>query len=179
MKKHTEPERRTTAIPGRGYRRHQGAGLACAGIGVKSSPGKGVRHRASRTGRNGSWPRWRRAMDDMVLQKAGFSANDLTAIGMAVPGVVDPDRGHGGRGTRTCRLTGVALGRLLESRFKAPIIIGNDGNFGRPRRNLARFGPQRHRARFISASARASAAGWCCAAGCGVAIASRPARSAT
>ena len=33
-----------------------------------------------------------KAMDDMV-RKGGISPDDLTAIGIAVPGVVDPDRG--------------------------------------------------------------------------------------
>lgn len=69
-----------------------------------------------------------KAMDDMV-RKSGISAGDLTAIGVAVPGVVDPDRGAVVVAPNM-RLTGVALGPLLEARFKAPIAIGNDGNLG-------------------------------------------------
>jgi glucokinase len=69
-----------------------------------------------------------KAMDDIV-QKNGISPNDLTAMGIAVPGVVDPDRGIVVVAPNM-PLTGVALGSLLEARFKAPIIIGNDGNFG-------------------------------------------------
>ena len=69
-----------------------------------------------------------KCMDDMV-RKGGIGANDLTAIGIAVPGVVDPDRGIVVVAPNM-RLTGVALGSLLEARFKAPIVIGNDGNFG-------------------------------------------------
>ena len=69
-----------------------------------------------------------KCMDDMV-QKGGISPNDLTAIGIAVPGVVDPDRGLVVVAPNM-RLTGVDLGSLLEARFKAPIAIGNDGNFG-------------------------------------------------
>ena len=69
-----------------------------------------------------------KAMDDIV-QKSGISPNDLTAIGIAVPGVVDPDRGIVVVAPNM-PLTGVALGSLLKARFKAPIIIGNDGNFG-------------------------------------------------
>ena len=69
-----------------------------------------------------------KAMDDIV-HKGGISPNDLTAIGIAVPGVVDPDRGIVVV-TPNMPLTGVALGALLKARFKAPIIIGNDGNFG-------------------------------------------------
>ena len=69
-----------------------------------------------------------KCMDDMV-QKGGISPDDLTAIGIAVPGVVDPDRGVVVVAPNM-RLTGVALGSLLEARFKAPIVIGNDGNLG-------------------------------------------------
>jgi glucokinase len=69
-----------------------------------------------------------KCMDDMV-QKGGISPNDLTAIGIAVPGVVDPDRGLVVVAPNM-RLTGVDLGSLLSARFKAPIAIGNDGNFG-------------------------------------------------
>ena len=69
-----------------------------------------------------------KCMDDMV-RKGGISPNDLTAIGIAVPGVVDPDRGIVVVAPNM-RLTGVALGSLLEARFKAPIAIGNDGNLG-------------------------------------------------
>ncbi len=69
-----------------------------------------------------------KCMDDMV-RKGGISPNDLTAIGIAVPGVVDPDRGLVVVAPNM-QLTGVALGPLLEARFKAPIIIGNDGNLG-------------------------------------------------
>jgi glucokinase len=69
-----------------------------------------------------------KSMDDMV-RKGGISASDLTAIGIAVPGVVDPDRGMVVVAPNM-RLTGVAIGSLLEARFKAPIAIGNDGNLG-------------------------------------------------
>ena len=69
-----------------------------------------------------------KAMDDMV-QKGGIAKNDLTAIGIAVPGVVDPDRGLVVVAPNM-RLTGVDIGSLLKSRFKTPIAIGNDGNFG-------------------------------------------------
>jgi glucokinase len=69
-----------------------------------------------------------KAMDDM-LRKGGVSADDLTAIGIAVPGVVDPDRGIVVVAPNM-ELTGVALVSLLEARVKPPIVIGNDGNFG-------------------------------------------------
>jgi glucokinase len=67
-------------------------------------------------------------MDDMV-RKGGIGPDDLTAIGIAVPGVVDPDRGLVVVAPNM-RLTGVDLGSLLGARFKAPLVIGNDGNFG-------------------------------------------------
>ena len=69
-----------------------------------------------------------KCMDDMV-RKGGISPDDLTAIGIAVPGVVDPDRGVVVVAPNM-RLTNVALGSLLKARFEAPIAIGNDGNFG-------------------------------------------------
>ncbi len=66
---------------------------------------------------------------DDALRKNGIVAGDLTAIGIAVPGVVDPDRGLVVVAPNI-RLTGVAIGPLLEARFRTPIIVGNDGNFG-------------------------------------------------
>jgi glucokinase len=69
-----------------------------------------------------------KCMDDMI-RKGGIAAQDLTAIGIAVPGVVDPDRGLVVVAPNM-RLTGVDLGALLKARFKTPIVIGNDGNLG-------------------------------------------------
>jgi glucokinase len=69
-----------------------------------------------------------KTMDDMV-RKGGIAADDLTSIGIAVPGVVDPDRGIVVVAPNM-QLTGVALVSLLEARVKPPIVIGNDGNFG-------------------------------------------------
>ncbi len=66
---------------------------------------------------------------DEAIAKSGFTAADITAIGIAVPGVIDVARGLVVVAPNM-RLTGVALGSLLEARFKAPIVIGNDGNFG-------------------------------------------------
>ena len=67
-------------------------------------------------------------MDDM-LHKGGIAHEDLTAIGVAVPGVVDPDRGMVVVAPNM-QLTDVELGPRLAARFKAPIAIGNDGNLG-------------------------------------------------
>jgi glucokinase len=69
-----------------------------------------------------------KCMDDMI-RKGDIRVGDLTAIGIAVPGVVDPDRGIVVVAPNM-PLTGVALGALLTARFKTPIILGNDGNFG-------------------------------------------------
>lgn len=69
-----------------------------------------------------------KCIDDAMV-KSRLSPNDVTAIGIAVPGVVDPEQGLVVVAPNM-RLTGVALGALLEARFKAPIVLGNDGNFG-------------------------------------------------
>jgi glucokinase len=64
-----------------------------------------------------------------TMKKGGVKIDDLTAIGIAIPGVVDPDRGLVVIAPNM-RLTGVLLGAHLQARFKTPIAIGNDGNFG-------------------------------------------------
>ena len=57
-----------------------------------------------------------KCMDDMV-RKGGITPGDLTAIGIAVPGVVDPERGLVVVAPNM-QLTGVDLGALLKARFK-------------------------------------------------------------
>ncbi len=69
-----------------------------------------------------------KAIED-VMEKAGIESDDLTAVGIAVPGVVDPKRGYVAITPNLC-LGGVALGPLLQERFKIPITLGNDGNLG-------------------------------------------------
>ncbi|MBN2579914.1 MAG: ROK family protein [Pirellulales bacterium] len=66
---------------------------------------------------------------DGALKKGGVDVGDLSAVGIAVPGVVDPDRGFVVVAPNM-RLTGVALGAHLEARYKIPIVLGNDGNLG-------------------------------------------------
>ncbi len=66
---------------------------------------------------------------DDVLAKARVEAADLTAIGIAVPGVVDPDAGLVVVAPNM-NLTGVAVGSHLEDRFNVPIAFGNDCNLG-------------------------------------------------
>ncbi|MEN6458106.1 MAG: ROK family protein [Thermoguttaceae bacterium] len=90
-----------------------------------------VRERAP-TPRKGGPERVVAALEKCIadaLHKGGIAANNLAAIGVAVPGVVDPDQGLVVL-TPNMRLTGVALGALLKARFRTPIILGNDGNFG-------------------------------------------------
>ena len=66
---------------------------------------------------------------EAAVRKGGIKADGLTAIGVAVPGVVDPRQGLVVIAPNM-DLTGVDLGSLLKARFKVPTIIGNDGNFG-------------------------------------------------
>jgi len=69
-----------------------------------------------------------KCMDDMMRQ-AGIQPNQLTAVGVAVPGVIDPKQGLVVVAPNM-QLTGVAIGPLLEARFQVPIVLGNDGNLG-------------------------------------------------
>jgi glucokinase len=69
-----------------------------------------------------------KAIED-VMAKGGIASGDLTAIGIAVPGVVDPNRGFVAITPNLC-LSGVTLGPHLEKRFNIPITLGNDGNLG-------------------------------------------------
>jgi len=69
-----------------------------------------------------------RAMTD-VAEKGGVAIDDLAAIGIAVPGVVDPDAARVVV-TPNMNLGGVEIGAHLESRFGVPIAVGNDCNLG-------------------------------------------------
>ena len=64
-----------------------------------------------------------------ALKKAKVGSGDLTAIGIAVPGVVDPASARV-IVTPNMSLTGVAIGSHLEGCFKVPVAVGNDGNLG-------------------------------------------------
>jgi glucokinase len=64
-----------------------------------------------------------------VLLDAAPGTEQLTAIGVAVPGVVDPETARVVV-TPNMNLTGVALGSHLEVRFKVPVVLGNDCNLG-------------------------------------------------
>lgn len=69
-----------------------------------------------------------RAMEAVVNAK-GLRFRDLTAIGVAVPGVVDPDAGRVVV-TPNMDLDGLAIGKHLEDRCKVPVALGNDCNLG-------------------------------------------------
>jgi len=66
---------------------------------------------------------------DGVLKDQKVASGDLQAIGVAVPGVVDPDEGRVVV-TPNMSLTGVAIGPDLEKRFEVPVALGNDCNLG-------------------------------------------------
>jgi len=69
-----------------------------------------------------------KAMHD-VLAKAGSKADELTAVGVAIPGVVEPKTGRVVI-TPNMNLSGVAIGAHLQQRFHLPVAVGNDCNLG-------------------------------------------------
>ncbi len=69
-----------------------------------------------------------KAMEE-TLAKAGAESAQLVAVGIAIPGVVDPDRGHVVV-TPNLNLTGVTIGPRLEEKFQVPVAVGNDCNLG-------------------------------------------------
>lgn len=64
-----------------------------------------------------------------VVSRQRQQFEDLTAIGIAAPGVVDPDNGRVVV-TPNMKLSGVEIGPRLEARFKVPVAVGNDCNLG-------------------------------------------------
>ena len=64
-----------------------------------------------------------------VVEKAGLTIDEVTALGIAVPGVVDPDAGRVVV-TPNMSLSGVDIGSHLESRYDVPVALGNDCNLG-------------------------------------------------
>jgi len=66
---------------------------------------------------------------DGALAKVVVQAADLTAVGIGIPGVVDPDT-EKVIVTPNMSLTGVAIGEHLRRHFDVPVAIGNDGNLG-------------------------------------------------
>jgi len=64
-----------------------------------------------------------------TLKDGGVSTDQLAAIGVAVPGVVDPDQGLV-IVTPNTNLGDVSLGPQLEKEFGVAVVVGNDTNFG-------------------------------------------------
>jgi glucokinase len=64
-----------------------------------------------------------------LLAREGVPARRLRALGLAVPGVVDPDKGRVVV-TPNMNLTGLVAGPLVRKRFGVPTVVGNDVNLG-------------------------------------------------
>lgn len=91
-----------------------------------------VDRKRCRTPREGGPEEVMQAIEQTVadlLAEAGCKPDDLTALGVAVPGVVDPDEGRVVV-TPNMNLGGVAIRAELEEKFKLPVAVGNDCNLG-------------------------------------------------
>ncbi len=64
-----------------------------------------------------------------VIAKGGAKADGIEGIGLAVPGQIDPDKGLVVN-TPNMNLGGLALAPLVEKRFGAPTVLGNDVRLG-------------------------------------------------
>ncbi len=64
-----------------------------------------------------------------LLDKAGVAAKALTAIGLAVPGTIDPDEGTVIE-TPNVNLSGLRVIEPLKERFGCPVALGNDVDAG-------------------------------------------------
>lgn len=64
-----------------------------------------------------------------LLKSAALAMKDVTAMGIAAAGVVDPREGRVVF-TPNMNLTGVPLGKQLEDRYSLPVALGNDCNLG-------------------------------------------------
>lgn len=64
-----------------------------------------------------------------TLAKTGIEAPLLTAVGIAIPGVVEPEAGRVVV-TPNLSLAGVAIGPRLEEKLGVPVAVGNDCNLG-------------------------------------------------
>jgi glucokinase len=69
-----------------------------------------------------------KAMEE-TLAEAGIEPGHLTAVGLAIPGVVDPDSGRAVV-TPNLSLSGMAVGPGVQSKFQVPVAVGNDCNLG-------------------------------------------------
>jgi len=64
-----------------------------------------------------------------LLKSKSVTPGELVAMGLAIPGVVDPDEGRIVFTANMC-LTGVEIGSHLEAHFRVPVVLGNDCNLG-------------------------------------------------
>jgi len=64
-----------------------------------------------------------------ALAAGGADQGDLAAIGLAIPGVVDPDRGRVVV-TPNMNLTGMAIRAAIRRSYGVPVAVGNDVNLG-------------------------------------------------
>lgn len=64
-----------------------------------------------------------------LLERFKLPLTRITAIGIAIPGVVEPESGHIVV-TPNMNLTGVPLGTMLSEHFGIPVFLANDGNLG-------------------------------------------------
>jgi len=64
-----------------------------------------------------------------LLKHFGLPLSRITAIGIAIPGVVEPESGRIVV-TPNMNLTGVPLGTMLSEHFGIPVFLANDGNLG-------------------------------------------------
>jgi glucokinase len=64
-----------------------------------------------------------------AVEEAGAQVSDLEAVGIAVPGVVDPDAGRV-IVTPNTNLSGVAMSDEIRTSIDVPVSLGNDVNLG-------------------------------------------------
>ncbi len=64
-----------------------------------------------------------------TMEAESVERDDLTAVGLAIPGVVDSDRGFVVV-TPNMSLTGISVGPHVEEHFGVPVALGNDCNLG-------------------------------------------------
>ena len=64
-----------------------------------------------------------------LLDHFSLPQSRITAIGIAIPGVVEPQSGDVVV-TPNMNLTGIPLGKRLRDDFGIPVFLGNDGNLG-------------------------------------------------
>ncbi|MEA1950208.1 MAG: ROK family protein [Planctomycetota bacterium] len=64
-----------------------------------------------------------------ILEKTKADMDQVAAVGLAIPGVVDPDAGRVVF-TANAGLSGFDIGPHLHEKLKVPVVIGNDCNLG-------------------------------------------------